>query len=89
VIYDAVTALFAQEDVPSKLPVNPPVELTEPVTINPLPETSRLPVITADPEKGNPDPPVPPFNAKEAVNAYDELIMLLDPKGPNTEDPVT
>jgi hypothetical protein len=40
-------------------------------------ETSKLPVITAAPEKGKPAPPPPPaFKAKDAVVAKDELIAL-------------
>ena len=34
-------------------------------------------------------PPPPPFKAYEAVIAYDELITLLEPNGPNTFDAVT
>jgi hypothetical protein len=30
---------------------------TLPVIVSPEPETIKLPVITAEPEKGNPDPP--------------------------------
>ena len=40
--------------------------LIEPVTVNPDPDTTNEPVITADPENGKVTPP-PPFNAKEAV----------------------
>lgn len=47
-----------------------PVTVCVPSTFK-LEETSRLPVITADPENGNPapEPPPPPFKAKEAVSA--------------------
>jgi hypothetical protein len=38
-------------------PVIGPEVLKEPVIVTPEPETSKLPVITAEPEKGNPDPP--------------------------------
>ena len=58
-----------------------------PVTINPLPEISKLPVITAEPENGKPEPPA--FKAKDAVVANDALKMLLEPYGPKTLDAVT
>ena len=59
------------------------------------PVTIKLPVITALPVNGNPDPPPPPFIAYEAVTAY-EAVPCSDPVNesavtePDTlSDPVT
>jgi hypothetical protein len=46
-----------------------------PVTDNPLPEINKLPVITAEPENGNPKPALV-LRAKDAVVANDALIAL-------------
>jgi hypothetical protein len=56
-----------------------------------LPVTIKLPVITAEPENGNPAPEPPPslVKAYEAVMAYEEVIIELPPKGPYTFDAVT
>ena len=69
---DAVEALFAQLDVPNNEPVNPNVDVVEPVTI-------KLPVINALPVNGNPAPlpPPPPFIAYEAVTAYEAVPCKL------------
>jgi hypothetical protein len=74
--YDALTAFKTYDAVaavPDNEPVNPNVEVVEPVTI-------KLPVINALPVNGNPAPlpPPPPFIAYEAVTAY-EAVPCNDP----------
>ena len=49
-MFTAFEALWAQEAVPNKLPVNPPVEDTEPVIIDD-PEMVNEPVTLCDPVK--------------------------------------
>jgi len=61
------------KNIPLIVPFEPDVEI-EPVTVNPDPDITSEPVITADPENGNAGPPPPPFNAKEAVVANDEVV---------------
>jgi hypothetical protein len=69
-------------DDPLPLPILTPLTITSallvilPVTVNPLPDIRRLPVITADPENGKPDPPAA-FKAKDAVIARDALCAQL------------
>jgi hypothetical protein len=77
-----------QLEVPNNEPVNPNVDVVEPVTI-------KLPVITALPVNGKPAPPPPPFIAYDAVTAY-EAVPCSDPVNesavtdPDTlRDPVT
>ena len=76
VINEAVKALLAQLAVPCSDPVIPAVTFIEPVTVIPLPDTIKLPVIKADPLNGNPLP-LPPaeFKAYDAVKAYDALVL--------------
>jgi hypothetical protein len=51
--YDALVEFDAQLAVPNSDPVNPLVDVIEPVT-------TKLPVITADPVYGKDTPPPPP-----------------------------
>jgi len=61
---------------PPPLLTNKP--LIEPVTVNPDPDITSEPVITAGPVNGNAGPPPPPFNAKEAVVA-NEAVPKSEP----------
>ena len=86
---DAVVAndaLVAKLAVPNNEPVIEPETFILPVTVNPLPEISKLPVITAEPENGNPDP-APAFKAKDAVVANDAVPNNEPVKDP-LNDPV-
>ena len=60
--HDADNAWVAYDAVPSSEPVNPRVEVVDPVTIN-------EPVILAEPVYGNDAPSPPAFNACDAVRA--------------------
>ena len=58
--------MFAQEAVPNRDPVNPNVDVVDPVT-------TKLPVITAEPVKGN-VAPAPPGMFIDAV--FDETVAV-------------
>jgi hypothetical protein len=49
-----------------------PLKVVVPLTVSPDPLTVNDPVITADPENGKPDPPLPPLRANEAVVANED-----------------
>jgi hypothetical protein len=89
---NAYDALVAKDDVPNNEPVIPLDALINDDDIDPmtdkLPDTNKLPVITALPLYGNPAPLPPLFKAYDAVRAYDELVALLavpckEPVNPN------
>lgn len=65
-------AVVAKEAVPANEPDMEPVS-PAPIRVNPLPEISNDPVITALPLNGNPAVAPPAFNAYDAVIAFDEL----------------
>ena len=80
-ILEALKAVVAPIDIFVKtfpLPVPISKLLIEPVTVNPDPDTTNEPVITADPENGKPVP-LPPeeFIVTTPVPPAGEIVMLL------------